>query len=97
MFDAGCCARIVRGSCGWSGDRPSSRPQVRGGSAASLERLCEKNGGRSSRKGEGGTSPALDETIDRGTRFIAEKTVDAEAAVKAGRETMKENMDKCCN
>jgi gas vesicle protein len=40
---------------------------------------------------------ALDETIDRGTRFIAEKTADAEAAVKAGREAMKEKMDKCCN
>jgi gas vesicle protein len=40
---------------------------------------------------------ALDETIDRGTRFIAEKTADAGAAVKAGRETMKEKMDKCCN
>jgi gas vesicle protein len=40
---------------------------------------------------------ALDETIDRGARFIAEKTADVEAAVKAGRETMKEKMDKCCN
>jgi gas vesicle protein len=40
---------------------------------------------------------ALDETIDRGARFIAEKTADAEAAVKAGRETMKERMDKCCS
>ncbi|THJ11698.1 MAG: hypothetical protein CAF43_003210 [Nitrospira sp. CG24C] len=40
---------------------------------------------------------ALDETIDRGTRFIAEKTVAVEAAVKAGRETMKEKVDKCCN
>ena len=40
---------------------------------------------------------ALDETIDRGTRFIAEKAADAEAVLKAGRETMKEKMDKCCN
>lgn len=40
---------------------------------------------------------ALDETIDHGTRFIAEKTVAVEAAVKAGRETMKEKVDKCCN
>ena len=40
---------------------------------------------------------ALDETIDRGTRFVAEKTADVEAAVKAGRETMKEKTDKCCN
>ena len=40
---------------------------------------------------------ALDETIVRGARFIAEKTADAEAALKAGRETMKEKIDKCCN
>ena len=40
---------------------------------------------------------ALDETIERGKHFIAEKTADVEAAVKAGRETMKEKMDKCCN
>ena len=40
---------------------------------------------------------ALDETIERGKHFIAAKTVDVEAAVKAGRETMKENMDKCCS
>jgi gas vesicle protein len=40
---------------------------------------------------------ALDETIDRGTRFIAEKTADAEAALKVGRETVKETMDKCCS
>ncbi len=40
---------------------------------------------------------ALDEAIDRGKRFIAEKTADAEAAVKAGRKTMKENIEKCCS
>jgi gas vesicle protein len=40
---------------------------------------------------------ALDETIERGKHFFAEKAVDVEAAVKAGRETMKEKMDKCCN
>jgi gas vesicle protein len=40
---------------------------------------------------------ALDETIERGKRFMAEKTEDAEAAVKAGRETMKGKMDTCCN
>ena len=42
------------------------------------------------------TRAALDETIERGKHFIGEKTADAEAAVKAGRETMKEKMDKCC-
>jgi gas vesicle protein len=40
---------------------------------------------------------ALDETIERGKHFIAEKTADAEAAVKAGRENMKEKMDTCCS
>ena len=40
---------------------------------------------------------ALDETIERGKHFIAEKTADVEAALKAGRETVKEKMDKCCS
>jgi gas vesicle protein len=40
---------------------------------------------------------ALDETIERGKHFIAEKAADVEAAAKAGRETMKENMDTCCS
>jgi gas vesicle protein len=40
---------------------------------------------------------ALDETIERGKHFMAEKAADAEAAVKAGREAMKEKMDKCCS
>lgn len=40
---------------------------------------------------------ALDETIERGKRFIAEKAADVEAAAKAGRETMKEKMDTCCS
>ena len=40
---------------------------------------------------------ALDETIERGKHFIAEKTADAEAAVKAGREAMKEKIDTCCS
>ena len=40
---------------------------------------------------------ALDQTIGSGKHFIAEKTADVEAAVKAGRETMKEKMDTCCS
>lgn len=40
---------------------------------------------------------ALDETIERGKHFLAEKRADVEAAVKAGREAMKEKMDKCCS
>lgn len=38
---------------------------------------------------------ALDETIERGKHFIAAKAADVEAAVKAGREAMKEKMDTC--
>ena len=40
---------------------------------------------------------ALDEAIERGKHFIAEKTADVEAAVKAGREAMKEKTDTCCS
>jgi gas vesicle protein len=40
---------------------------------------------------------ALDEVIERGKHFVAEKTTDVEAAVKAGREAMKERMEKCCS
>lgn len=38
---------------------------------------------------------ALDETIERGKHYMAEKKADVEAAVKAGREAMKERMEKC--
>jgi gas vesicle protein len=40
---------------------------------------------------------ALDRAIERGERFLAEKTADVEAAVKAGGETIKEKMDTCCS
>lgn len=39
---------------------------------------------------------ALDETIERSKQFIAEKRADVEAAVKAGKEAMKDKMEKCC-
>jgi gas vesicle protein len=39
---------------------------------------------------------ALDETIERGTRYMAEKKSDLEAAVKAGREAMKERSEQGC-
>jgi gas vesicle protein len=38
---------------------------------------------------------ALDEAIERGKRFVTEKRGDVEAAVKAGKEAMKEKIDKC--
>jgi gas vesicle protein len=37
---------------------------------------------------------ALDETIERGKHYMAEKKADVEAAVKAGREAMKERMER---
>jgi gas vesicle protein len=37
---------------------------------------------------------ALDEVIERGKRYVAEKKADVEAAVKAGREAMKARMEK---
>ena len=40
---------------------------------------------------------AFDGTIERGKHFIAEKAADVEAVAKAGRETMKGKMDKCCS
>ncbi len=40
---------------------------------------------------------ALDEMIERGRHFVAEKRADVDAAVTAGKEAMKEKMDKCCS
>ena len=40
---------------------------------------------------------ALDQAIERGKSFVAEKRADVEAAVKAGKAAMKERMDKCCS
>ncbi|OQW60215.1 MAG: hypothetical protein BVN28_09315 [Nitrospira sp. ST-bin4] len=37
---------------------------------------------------------ALDETIERGKHYMAEKKADVQAAVKAGREAMKERMEQ---
>jgi gas vesicle protein len=43
------------------------------------------------------TRAALDEAIERGKSFVAEKRADVEAAVRAGKEAMKEQMEKCCS
>jgi hypothetical protein len=40
---------------------------------------------------------ALDQAIERGKSFVAEKRADVEAAVKAGKEAMKERAEKCCS
>jgi len=39
---------------------------------------------------------ALDEAIERGKSFVAEKRADVEAALKAGKEAMKEKIEQCC-
>jgi gas vesicle protein len=43
------------------------------------------------------TRAALDQAIERGKSFAPEKRADVEAAMKAGKEAMKERMDKCCS
>lgn len=40
---------------------------------------------------------ALDDMIERGKQFVAEKRTDVEEAVTAGKEAIKEKMDKCCS
>ena len=40
---------------------------------------------------------ALDEVIERGKHFVSERRVDIEAAVNAGKEAVKERMEKCCS
>jgi gas vesicle protein len=40
---------------------------------------------------------ALDEMIERGQHFLAEKRADVEAAMKAGKDAVKAHMDKCCS
>lgn len=39
----------------------------------------------------------VDQTIESSKHLVAEKTADVEAAVKAGREAMKEKMGTCCS
>ena len=43
------------------------------------------------------TRAALDEAIERGKHFVAEKRADVESALKAGKDAMKERMEKCCS
>lgn len=40
---------------------------------------------------------ALDETIERGKHFMEEKRAEVEAAVKAGKDAVKERMEKRCS
>jgi len=43
------------------------------------------------------TRAALDGVIERGKLFMAETRADVEEVVKAGKEAMKEKMEKCCS
>ena len=65
-----------------------TRREVRGYARKAEEELIEK---------AKETREALDEMIERGKHFVAEKRADVEAAVTAGKEAMKEKMDKCCS
>ncbi len=38
---------------------------------------------------------ALDDVIERGKHFVADRRADVEAALKAGKEAMKERIEKC--
>lgn len=40
---------------------------------------------------------ALDEMIERGRHFMEEKRTAVEAAVKSGKDAVKERMEKCCS
>ncbi len=40
---------------------------------------------------------ALDEVIERGRHFMAEKRAEVEAAVNTGKEAVKDKMEKCCS
>ena len=64
-----------------------TRRELRGYAKKTEEELIEK--AKEARE-------ALDEMIERGKHFMAEKRADVEAAVTAGKEAMKEKMDKCC-
>ena len=87
---------FLGGGRGWSGGRSPSRPEVGGRDTSGFERVYQEGRGRSLEKAKEARA-ALDETTERGKHFIAEKAADVEAAAKAGRETMKEKMDKCCS
>ena len=96
MFGTGRCTRILREAVAGvvaglllapkSGEE--TRRALKGYARKAEEEVLEK--AKEARA-------ALDEAIERGKHFIAEKVVDVDAAAKAGRETMKDKMDKCCS
>jgi gas vesicle protein len=96
MFGTGCCTRIIRGSYGRSGAGLLFAPKTGEEACRVLKGYARRAEKEVLEKAEEARA-APDETIGRGKHFLAEKTADAEEAVKAGRETMKEKMDKCCS
>ena len=96
MFITSRCTRILRRGSGWSGGRSASRTEVGGGTPLALKGYDRRAKGEVLEKAKEARA-APDQTIESGKHFIEEKAADVEAAVKAGRETMKEKMDTCCS
>ena len=96
MFGTNRCTRILRGAVAGvvavlllapkSGEE--TRRALKGYARRAEEEVLEK---------AKEAQTALDESIERGKHFVAEKAADVEAAAKAGRETMQEKMDTCCS
>jgi gas vesicle protein len=87
-FLGGAVAGVVAGILIAPKSGEETRRQLRGYARKAEEEVIEK--AKEARA-------ALDDTIERGKQFLAEKRAEVDAAVKAGRETMKEKMDKCCS
>ena len=87
-FLGGAVAGVVAGILIAPRSGEETRRQLRGYARKAEEEVIEK--AKEARA-------ALDDTMEGGKQFLAEKRAEVEAAVKAGRETMKEKMDKCCS
>jgi gas vesicle protein len=87
-FLAGALAGVIAGVLLAPKSGEETRRAIRGYARRTEEEVLEK--AKEARA-------ALDETIEHGKQFMAEKKADVEAAVKAGREAMKERMEKCCS
>lgn len=92
MFGTDRCTRILRGSRGLSGGSSSSRPKSKEETRRAVKGCVRRTEEDVLEKAKEARA-ALDETIKHGKHVLAEKAVDVEAAVKAGRETMKGKME----
>ena len=96
MFGTGRCTRILRGAVAGVVAGLLLAPKSGEETRRVLKRYARKAEEEVLEKAKEARA-ALDQTIESGKHFIAEKTADVEVAVKAGRGTMKEKMDKCCS